>query len=43
MHSAQVVETEREQLEGLRKRRREKDTQLQAGQETPETDAGEAL
>jgi len=32
-HSA-VVETEREQLESLRKRRREKDSQLQAGQET---------
>jgi predicted nucleic acid-binding Zn-ribbon protein len=29
-----VVETEREQLESLRKRRREKDNQLQAGQET---------
>jgi predicted nucleic acid-binding Zn-ribbon protein len=29
-----VVETEREQLEGLRKSRREKDSQLQAGQET---------
>lgn len=29
-----VVETEREQLESLRKRRREKDSQLQAGQET---------
>lgn len=28
------VEAEREQLEGLRKRRREKDTQLQTGQET---------
>jgi uncharacterized protein len=28
------VETEREQLESLRKRRREKDSQLQAGQET---------
>lgn len=29
-----VVEAEREQLDGLRKRRREKDTQLQTGQET---------
>jgi uncharacterized protein len=29
-----VVETQREQLEGLRKGRREKDTQLQTGQET---------
>ena len=29
-----VVETEREQLESLRKSRREKDSQLQAGQET---------
>jgi predicted nucleic acid-binding Zn-ribbon protein len=29
-----VVETQQEQLEGLRKRRREKDTQLQTGQET---------
>jgi predicted nucleic acid-binding Zn-ribbon protein len=29
-----VVETEREQMESLRKRRREKDTQLQAGQQS---------
>jgi uncharacterized protein len=29
-----VVETQREQLEGLRKRRREKDAQLQTGQES---------
>src|SRR3989339_856183 len=29
-----VVETQREQLEALRKRRREKDNQLQVGQET---------
>src|SRR5665647_297815 len=29
-----VVETQREQLEALRKRRREKDKQLQMGQET---------
>ena len=32
-----VVETEREQLESLRKSRREKDSQLQAGQETLKT------
>ncbi len=32
--SCAVMETEREQLEGMRKRRREKDTQLQTGQET---------
>ena len=34
MHCVRVVEAEREQLEALKKRRREKDTQLQTGQET---------